>query len=61
MVKVLVEAELLKVGDKYITVKVLRVYCSGGSRVDYVDSDGKVVKSEAYSRSKYGRANKEEN
>ncbi len=60
MLKVLAEAELVKIGNTYQTLKVVQADCSGGSRVDYVDSDGKVVKSEAYSRSKYGRANKEE-
>lgn len=53
MYKVLAEEAKVKIGDKWHTLTVILTEVSGGKRVEYLDADGTVLKSEAYSRSKY--------
>jgi|GEM_PF-4480793 len=53
MYKVLADEAKVKIGDKWHTLTVILTEVSGGKRVEYLDADGTVLKSEAYSRSQY--------
>ena len=56
MYEILKENVMLRLKGKWYKVNVVLSTVSGGKRVDYVAEDGTILKSEAYSRSKYIKA-----
>lgn len=61
MYEVLAEKVMIQVDDKWLSAKVVLATCIGGKRVDYVDENGNILKSEAYCRSKYSKESKDTN
>jgi hypothetical protein len=56
MYKVLEENVMLKIDNKLLTaLTAVLTGVSGGKQVIYVTADGTIVKTEAYSLSKYGK------
>jgi hypothetical protein len=58
MYKVLDEDVKLRQAGKWLTTKAVLSGCSGGKRIDFVDADGNILKSQAYCRSKYSKVAK---
>jgi hypothetical protein len=56
MYKILEENVMFRLEDKWVKVNIVLTTVSGGKRIDYVTGDGTILKSEAYSRSKYNKA-----
>ncbi len=56
MYKILEENVMFRLEDKWVKVNIVLTTVSGGKRIDYVTEDGTILKSEAYSRSKYNKA-----
>jgi hypothetical protein len=58
MYKILEKNVMLRIEDKWINTKAVLASCSGGKRIDWVAKDGTIIKSVAYSRSKYSKDTK---
>ena len=57
-IKAIDKGVMVKVGNRLISTEAYLRKVNGGYRVDYIDSDGTIVKTEPLSRSPYHKKSK---
>ena len=59
MYKILEENVMLRQADRWISTSAVLSPTSGGKRVDFINEDGIIIKSQPFCRSPYGNVTKE--